>query len=57
MVCHYTAKFSDHKHCDSRDLMFLICNVASCQHVLFFYIKGYVKSIMVSHHLTMFLGA
>ena len=29
MVCHHPNKFGDHRHSDSRDIMFLICHITS----------------------------
>ena len=29
MVCHHPGKFGDHGHCDSEDIMFLICYMTS----------------------------
>ena len=33
MVCHDPDKFCDYYHCDSGDVMFLICHVTSRKHM------------------------
>ena len=32
-VCHHTDKSCDHNHCNSGDIMFLICHVTSREHM------------------------
>ena len=32
-VCNQPDKSCDPKHCDSGDIMFLICHVTSCEHM------------------------
>ena len=32
-VCHHLIKFSSYRHCDSGDIMFRICHVASGDHI------------------------
>ena len=51
MLCHYADKSCGHKHCDGGD-MFLICHVASCEHMF----KGLCEFMSGSHHLAMFGG-
>ena len=31
-VCHHPGKFCEHRHCDSGDIVFLICHVISREH-------------------------
>ena len=38
--CHQPDKSCDHKHCNSRDKMFLICHMASPKHII---LKGFVN--------------
>ena len=33
MVDDYPAKFGCYKHCDSRDIIFLVCQIISQEHV------------------------
>ena len=33
-LTHHTAKFGDHKHCNSRDMTFLICRVISGEYII-----------------------
>ena len=48
MACHHPDMFIDHRHCDSGDLMFLICHVTPRD------VKGYwtlwVKAPRVKSH-------
>ena len=43
MVTHHPDKFGDHKHCDSGDIMFLICYVTTC-------LKVYVNLWVEANH-------
>ena len=56
-VCHHPGKFCEHRHCDSGDIVFLICHVISREHTF----KGLCEfrveePLMESHHLPMFGG-
>ena len=43
-VCDHPDKFGDHKHCESRDIMFLICQVTSRHHMFKSYVTLMVKA-------------
>ena len=43
MLCHYADNSCDHKYCDSKDIMFLICRVTSCEPLF----KGLCKFLAI----------
>ena len=61
MACHPCDRSCDHKHCDSGDIMLLICLMTSSQH-LFKELCGFMGGsssqclVATSDHLTVFGG-
>ena len=55
-VCHHHGKSCEHRHCNGGIMVFLICHVASCEHV--YRLCEFIgwKPLIDSHHLPIFGG-